>query len=110
MSETINAIRPTVFNDVLNKRTPSVKVNEIRYEHGNLPQENRIFVENTINDVKNSKVRMGYDGTPIIKEVIEFEKEYPSLSWKDPDLLYDRMMNDTRNVIPKNKEEFRNEI
>ena len=104
MSETINAIRPTVFNDVVNKRTPSVKVNEIRYEHGNLPQENRIFVENTINDVKNSKVRMGYDGTPIIKEVIEFEKEYPSLSWKDPDLLYDRMMNDIRNVIPKNRD------
>ena len=96
--------RPTVFNNTINKKTPSQKANEIRYEHGSLPQENRIFVENTINDVQQSKMPAGYDGTPIIKETIKFEEEYPCLSWKSPDLLYDKMMNDARNVFPRNRD------
>ena len=97
-------VRPNVLGDVLNKKTPSKNVNEIRYEYGNLPQENRVFVESVINDVQKSKIPSGYDGTPIIKDVIIFEEEYPCLSWKTPDLLYDKMMNDARNVFPRNRD------
>ena len=92
MSMMYDNTRPTIMGDILNKKTPSRNVNEIRYEHSNLPQENRVFVESVINDVQKSKIPGGYDGTPIIKDVILFEEEYPCLSWKTPDLLYDKMM------------------
>lgn len=104
MSIIYDNVRPTILGDTLNKKTPSKKANEIRYEYSNLPQENRVFVESVINDVQKSKMPSGYDGTPVIKDVIIFEEEYPCLSWKTPDLLYDKMMNDARNVFPRNRD------
>ena len=96
--------RPRVFNNTINKRFPSASVNRIRYEHGQLPSENRVLIENATRDAKNSRLPPGYDGTPIIKETIDIKKEFPFLEWKDPNLLYDKMMNDAHNVFPRNSE------
>ena len=96
--------RPQVFNNTINKRFPSVGVNQIRYEYGHLPSENRIHIENVAREAKNSRLPPGYDGTPIVKETIDIKKEFPFLEWKDPNLLYDKMMNDAHNVFPRNSE------
>ena len=100
--------KPNILGDTINKKPLTKDINEMRYESGNISQENREFVKSVINDIYKSKVHTGYssyegyDGTPIIKDIILFEKEYPCLSWKSPDLLYDKMMNDARNVFPRN--------
>ena len=96
--------RPQVFNNTINKRFPSVGVNQIRYEYGHLPSENRIHIENVAREAKSSRLPPGYDGTPIVKETIDIKKEFPFLEWKDPNLLYDKMMNDAHNVFPRNSE------
>ena len=96
--------RPTIFNETINKKTSNRNKSTMSYEHGMLSQENRVFVEQTINDLKKTKAPTGYNGTPIIQEVFNFEQLYPGLTFKDPDLLYDRMMNDARNVFPRNRD------
>ena len=96
--------RPTIFNETINKKTSSRNKSTIQYERGTLSQENRVFVENTINDAKFSKFPTGYDGTIIKKEVIDFEKEFPGLTFKPTDFLYDKMMNDAHNIFPRNRE------
>ena len=57
--------RPTIFNETINKKTSSRNKSTIQYERGTLSQENRVFVENTINDAKFSKLPTGYDGSLI---------------------------------------------
>ena len=96
--------RPTIFNETINKKTSSKNKSTIQYERGTLSQENRVFVENTINDAKFSKLPTGYDGSIIKKEVIDFEKEFPGLTFKPTDFLYDKMMNDAHNIFPRNRE------
>ena len=96
--------RPTIFNETINKKTSSRNKSTIQYERGTLSQENRVFVENTINDAKFSKLPTGYDGSIIKKEVIDFEKEFPGLTFKPTDFLYDKMMNDAHNIFPRNRE------
>lgn len=96
--------RPTIFNETINKKTSSRNKSTIPYERGMISQENRVFVENTINDAKFSKLPTGYDGSIIKKEVIDFEKEFPGLTFKPTDFLYDKMMNDAHNIFPRNRE------
>lgn len=100
----INASRPEIFGSTINKKTVSKKTNNIKYEHAHLSQENRVFVENVANDTIATKLPAGYNASPIIKETVDFKKRYPQLSWCEPDLLYERIMNDARNVVPRNRE------
>ena len=51
--------RPKIFDETLNKKTASRNKTTIPYEHGLLSEENRIFVENVVNDVKKSKIPTG---------------------------------------------------
>ena len=96
--------KPVLFGETINKKTASRNKLTIPYERGMLSQEDRVFVENVVNDVKQSKVQTGYNGNVIRKEVIDFEVEFPGLIFKDVDFLYDRMMKDARNVFPRNRE------
>ena len=96
--------RPEIFDETINKKTSSRNKSTIQYERGTLSQENRVYVESIVNDAKYSKLPEGYDGGIIKKEFIDFEKEYPGLTFKKTDFLYDRMMNDARNVFPRNRD------
>ena len=96
--------RPEIFDETINKKTSSRNKSTIQYERGTLSQENRVYVESVANDTKYSKLPEGYDGGIIKKEFIDFEKEYPGLTFKKTDFLYDRMMNDAHNVFPRNRD------
>ena len=96
--------RPVIFGETIGKKTSSQNKTSITYERGMLTQEDRIFVEAATKDIKGATKLTGYDGTPVIKEVFNFEETYPGLTFKDPNLLYDRMMNDARNVFPRNRD------
>lgn len=96
--------RPTIFKEPINKKTSSRNKQTIQYERGSLSTENRVFIENTANDAKLMKMPDGYDGGIIKKEFIDFEKEFPGLTFKPTDFLYDRMMNDAHNVFPRNRD------
>lgn len=104
MSAAYNDARLSIMNEPINKKTPSVIVNEIRYERGQLHPEQRVFIESTVADVVSSRLPAGYNGTPIISDTVAFHEEFPQLIWRDPDILYDRIMNDARNVIPRSSD------
>ena len=104
MSAAYNDARLSIMNELINKKTPSVTVNEIRYERGQIHPEQRIFVESTVADVVSSRLPAGYNGSPIITDTVAFQEEFPQLFWCDPDILYDRIMNDARNVIPRSSD------
>ena len=104
MSAAYNDARLSIMNEPINKKTPSVTVNEIRYERGQIHPEQRIFVESTVADVVSSRLPAGYNGSPIIADTVAFQEEFPQLIWCDPDILYDRIMNDARNVIPRSSD------
>ena len=96
--------KPVLFGETINKKTVSRNKTTIPYERGMLSQEDRVFVESVVDDIKHSKVQTGYDGNIVRKEVIDFEAEFPGLIFKKVDFLYDRMMKDARNVFPRNRE------
>ena len=96
--------KPVIFGETVNKKTASRNRSTIPYERGMLSQEDRVFVESVVQDIKGTKIPSGYDGSIIKKEFIDFESEFPGLIFKKVDFLYDRMMNDARNVFPRNRE------
>ena len=96
--------RPQIFDETINKKSTSRNKATIQYERGMLSQEDRVYIQSIADDAKYSKLPSGYNGGIIKKEFIDFEKEYPGLTFKKTDFLYDRMMNDARNVFPRNRE------
>lgn len=83
----------------INKYTVSKADNGIRYESGMLNQENRIAIETADRlNKKNQFFKSGYNGTPLIDTMIDFQQKFPKLRFEDPSLLYDQIITDARTL------------
>lgn len=82
-----------------NKYTVSKFNNGIRYETGIIDSENRVAIKNAEKmSKKNQFFKSGYNGTPIIETMYDFEKKFPKLKFEDTSLLYDQMITDARTL------------
>lgn len=74
--------------------------NGIRYETGLLSSEQRVAIEN-VSKLVDKYTSSGYDGTPIVKNVMsyeEFKKLFPMINFVDSRDLHMRLMNDARTL------------
>lgn len=83
----------------INKYTVSKANNGIRYETGMLPSENRVAIETAEKlSKRNQFFKSGYNGTPVVEVMYDFEKKFPQLKFEDTANLYDQLITDARTL------------
>lgn len=105
MSSTTNYAdaRPIIRGQLINKRSASKGTNKIRWDYSSGLAESRALTDFGIHQ-PTLDMTAKQPQAPVLQDLINFQTQYPQLSWVPPEKLYERIMNDSRNVIPRNAE------